>query len=236
MTGGYSYVMRLLRRLESRLMESGQHLEGGRLGLIIQRFSKTDNLRGALRDLYAVEGYSSFALRLMYYSDTITETLGGEPEEALLDFHVQELYEVLQSAAAPTPAGPASGSGEGTDLKKGLEKFGASLQAVKRGAYKDDVFAGINRSSLTALLQHVNDLGEIARRERAADIARFSSACSTFLRYVLDHEMLKDVRAVNIIDNAGLTLQTTLHTVGEENFDSLQQMVQLLEDPATLLE
>ena len=236
MTGGYSYVMRLLRRLEARLMESGQHLEGGRLGLIIQRFSKTDNLRGALTDLYAVEGYSSFALRLMYYSETITETIGGEPEDELLEYHVQELYEVLQEAASGAPSAPASGGGQGADLKKGLERFDASLQAVKRGAYRDDVFAGINRAALTALLQHVNDLGEIARRERSADIARFSAACSTFVRYVLDHDLLKDVRAVNIIDNAGLTLQTTLHAAGEENFDSLLQMVQLLEDPATLLE
>jgi hypothetical protein len=218
------------------MIESGQHLEGGRLGLIIQRFSRTDNLRGALTALYAVEGYSDFALRLMYYSETVTETLDGEPDDELLDYHVQELYDVLQSSEAGTLAAPASGGQQGADLKKGLERFAASLQAVKRTAYKDEVFAVINRSLLTALLQHVNDLGEIARRERATDIARFSAACSTFLRYVLDHEMLKDVRAVNIIDNAGLTLQTALHTAGEENFDSLQQMVQLLEDPATLLE
>lgn len=235
MTGGYSYVMRLLRRLESRLMENGRQLEAGRLGMILQRFSKTDNLRAALTDLYAVEGYSTLALRLMYYSETITDALGEEPDDELLEYHVQELLAALdEGVSGPAPA--PSGAGQGADLKKALERFEASLLAVKRGAYRDEEFAGINRTTMTAFLQHVNDLGEIARRERAADIARFSAACSTFVRYVLDHDLLKDVRGVNIIDNAGLTLQTTLHAAGEENFDSLQQMVQLLEDPATLLE
>jgi hypothetical protein len=236
MTGGYSYVMRLLRRLESRLMEGGRHLEAGRLGMILQRFSKTDNLRTALAELYAVEGYSVFALRLMYYSETIADALGGEPDDRLLEYHVQDLLASLQEAVPETPpAGPPVG-GQPADVRKALEKFEASLQAVKRAAYRDEQFAGINRGTMAAFLQHVNDLGEIARRERAADIARFSAACSTFVRYVLDHDLLKDVRAVNIIDNASLTLQTTLHAAGEENFDSLQQMVQLLEDPATLLE
>jgi hypothetical protein len=236
--GEYSYVVRVLRKLESMLIESEHQLEGGRVGLIVQRLSKADNIRSVLADLYTVEGYDQFALRLLYYGETVKDALGAMPDDRLLNHHVRELFATLLSHAAPavTPEVPELPAETNADLSRLLEEFEASLQALKRGSFRDEVFTGVDRESLEGFLQKTNDLGEIARKEKVADVARFSAACSTFIHYALDQGLLKDVRVINILDNASLTLQTVLQTAGEENVDALQQMVQLLEDPSTLLE
>jgi hypothetical protein len=236
--GEYSYVVRVLRKLESRLIESEHHLEGGRVGLIVQRLSKADNIRSVLADLYTVEGYDRFALRLMYYGETVKDALGAMPDERLVDHHVRELFAALLSHPAPaaTPEVQESPAETNADLGRLLEEFEASLQALKRCSFKDEAFTGVDRESLEGFLQKTNDLGVIARKEKVVDVARFSAACSTFVHYALDQGLLKDVRVINILDNASLTLQTVLQTAGEENVDALQQMVQLLEDPSTLLE
>jgi hypothetical protein len=236
--GEYSYVIRVLRRLESLLIESGHQLEGGRVGLIVQRLSKADNVRATLADLYTVEGLDQFALRLMYYGETVKEVLGAMPDERLLEHNVHELFATLMAHHAPVAAEAVAATPVETtaDLTRALNEFDLSLQMLKKESYREETFARIERPPLEAFLQKVNDLGEVARKERSADIARFSAACSTFVRFVLDKNLLKDVRVINILDNATLTLQTVLETAGEENVDSLQQMVQLLEDPSTLLE
>ncbi len=239
MPAEYGYIMRVLRRLESLLIDTGHQVEGGRVGLIVQRFSKSDDVRGVLAELYQVEGYDRFAMRLLYYGETVRDALSEKPDERLLEYHVKELYATLLTSS---PVQEAHREKDGNaalapgDLSRSLDEFDTGLQAMKRSAYTDDSFNGIERSVLERLLQLVNDLGEVARKERSRDIAKFSAACSTFLRFVLDRGLHKDVRVFNILDNAGLTLQTVLQAVGEENIDSLHQMVQLLEDPSTLFE
>jgi len=241
MSGEYGYIVRLLRRLETLLIESGHQSEGGRLGQIIQRISRADDARAALATLYSVEGYDQVALRLMYYGEKMRETLVELPEERLLDYQIRELYGVLLSssralgAVPEEPARPSPPAKKG-DLEKAAEAFSTSLQDVRRTAFHQEEFTGIRRAQVDDLRGRLEDLHRGAKEQGNADVARFATACGTFVSYVVDRKLLQDVRVVNILDNAGLTLQTVLQAVGADDYDSLQQMVQLLEDPATLLE
>jgi hypothetical protein len=240
MTGEYGYIVRLLRRLETMLIESGHQAEGGRLGQITQRISRADDARAALATLYSVEGYDRFALRLLYYGEKMRETLVELPEERLLDYQIHELYAVLLSSSRglnslpeepqPTPP-PAKGN-----MEKAVEAFSTSMQDLRRTSFHQEEFAGIRRAQVDELRARLEDLHRAAKERGNADVARFATACSTFLAFVVDRKLLQDVRVVNILDNAGLTLQTVLQAVGADDYDSLHQMVQLLEDPATLLE
>lgn len=236
MPGEYSYVVRVLRRLESTLIESGYQVEGGRVGLILQRLSRADSIRSVLADLYTVEGLDQFALRLMYYGETVKDAFGAMPDDRLVEHHVRELFAALMAHPVREPAAAPQAVPPTADLNRALSEFDISFQRLKRESYRDEVFVRIERPPLEAFLQKTNDLGEVARKERSADVGRFSAACSTFVRFVLDKNALNDVRVINILDNASLTLQTVLETAGEENVDALQQMIQLLSDPSTLLE
>jgi hypothetical protein len=240
MTGEYGYIVRLLRKLETLLMETGHQSEGGRLGQITQRISRADDARAALATLYSVEGYDQFALRLMYYGERMREGLVELPEERLLDYQIGELYDVLLSTpyrANPTPpeppAPPPPAKG---DLEQAAAAFSGSLQELKRSAFNREEFAGVRRSQIDDLRAKLEDLEREAKERGNTDVARFARSCTTFVSFVVDRKLLQDVRVVNILDNAGLTMQTVLHAVGADDYDSLNQMVQLLEDPATLLE
>jgi hypothetical protein len=234
--GEYSYAIRVLRRLESVLIESGYQFEGGRVGLILQRLSRADNIRSVLADLYTVEGFDQFALRLMYYGETVKDAFGAMPDDRLVEHHVRELFAALMAHPVHEAVNGAQNVPPTADLNRALDAFNLAFQALKRESYRDEVFLRVERPPLEAFLQKTNDLGEVARKERSADVARFSAACSTFVRFVLDRNALNDVRVINILDNASLTLQTVLETAGDENVDALQQMIQLLSDPSTLLE
>ena len=240
MAGEYGYIVRLLRRLETMLIESGHQSEGGRLGQITQRISRADDARAALATLYSVEGYDQFALRLMYYGDKMRDVLVELPEERLLDYQIRELYAVLLSSARAlnslpeeprSAAPPAKG-----DMEKALEAFSSSLQDLRRTSFHQEEFTGIGRAQVDDLRARLEDLHGAAKERGNADVARFATACTTFVSFAVDRKLLRDVRIVNILDNAGLTLQTVLQAVGADDYDSLHQMVQLLEDPATLLE
>ncbi|RPH35139.1 hypothetical protein EHM92_06755 [bacterium] len=76
----------------------------------------------------------------------------------------------------------------------------------------------------------------IASAQQSRDIARFAHALTFFATHVLEHGILQDVRVLQVIGTANLTLQTVLETAGAEDFDSLYQTIALLESPRTLLQ
>jgi hypothetical protein len=237
MSGEYGYIVRLLRKLEFLLAQRGEQREAGRMGQIVQRIARADDVRAALKALYAVEGYDRLAMRLLYYADTLGPLLTELPDERLIEYHVEQLSRALRkeqdNVAAPIPARRAPSQ----DVTGAIDKFVQSLRDLRRGG--EDTGGGfdrIRREHLEVLLRRARDLGASAERENAADIARFAASVSTFVRYVLDRALFGDVRVANILDNAVLTLQTVLPSVGADDFDSLTQTIQLLADPATLLE
>jgi hypothetical protein len=237
MSGEYGYIVRLLRKLEFLLAQQGEQREAGRMGQIVQRIARADDVRAAVKGLYAVEGYDRLALRLLYYADTLGPLLTELPDDRLIEYHVEQLHHALQNPEGlplvqrPTRRPPSQ------SLSGAIDQFVGSLRELRRGAEKEEgVFERIQSEHLRLFLQKAQDLGTTAEQENAGDVARFASSVGTFVRYVLDRSLFDDVRVVNILDNAVLTLQTVLPSIGADDFDSLTQTIQLLADPATLLE
>jgi hypothetical protein len=237
MSGEYGYIVRLLRKLEFLLAQRGEQREAGRMGQIVQRVARADDVRAAIKGLYAVEGYDRLAMRLLYYADTLGPLLTELPDERLIEYHVEQLSRALRKEGdLPRAQRPARRS-PSEEIAGAINQFVLSLRDLRRGAEGDGgVFEAIRRGDLEALGGKARDLGVTAERENEADVGRFAAAAGTFIRYVCDRELFRDVRVVNILDNAVLTVQTVLPSVGADDFDSLTQTIQLLADPATLLD
>jgi len=236
MSGEYGYIVRLLRKLEFLLSERGRQRDAGRVGQIIQRIARADDVRAALRTLFAVEGYDRLAQRLLYYADKMGPFLTELPEDRLIEYHVGKLYEALVNAGSGEARRTQQRVPPSGDVSQGVEEFVSTLHELRRNAAEGEQFREVRRDDLERLLQKAHDLGATAQRGGSPDIARFAASASTFVRFVLDRSLFKDVRVVNILDNAVLTVQTILPSVGADDYDSLTQTNQLLADPATLLE
>jgi hypothetical protein len=231
---------RLLRKLETRLKEEGRGGDAEKLGRVIGVLMESKNVDETLDDLYGVEGWDLFALKLMWFVQRSKDSPEGEASQDVIDYHVQDLYSVL-TAAGGQVGGPLHGEQRSApkayhDLNDALRRFGEALTKLKRDAFDGEKFRGIDRSDVETALAASSALHAAASTYRSADVQKFAAAFSRFVRYVLETGHLEDVRVVNFIDNANLTLQTVLETVGAEDFDSLHQTIQLMENPGTLLE
>ncbi len=237
MSGEYGYIVRLLRKLEFLLAQRGEQREAGRMGQIVQRIARSDDVRSAVKALYAVEGYDRLALRLLYYADTLGPLLTEIPDDRMIDYHVEQLDRALRNGGETTLTARPARRPPSQDVTGAMEQFVATVRELRRGADSGEgASPPASREQLEALLAQAQNLGATAERENAADISRFAVSVTTFVRYVIDRSLFGDVRVVNILDNAVLTLQTFLPSVGADDFDSLSQTIQLLADPATLLE
>ena len=241
MAGDQSYVVRLLRKVESLLTKNGHQAKGDILGKVMQRFLQAENVKTALENLYSVEGWDQFALKLMWYVEKMKGPNAGVLRSGLMDYQVEELYSILVPAknehtdSAPADRVPAAPVQSG-DIREALHNFGRVLEELKRKSFEGDRFTGIEQALLEGALHEAATLQQAAGSRGNQDVERFCSAFSLFVRYVLERALLRDVRVVNLIDSANLTLQTVMDTVGAEDFDSLHQTIELLENPKTLLE
>ena len=239
MTGEQTYIVRLLRMLEELLVQCSHRGEGERIGKIAEKISHADNLTLALRRLYTVEGLDQFTLKLMYRADRVRESLHPIPDKRILDYQVQDLYTVLFVSRRKQFVEESVDGREGLiaeDLPSALRRFHGEMEKMKKGAFEGGTFKGVEASLLKSVESEVEKLLQIATKENNHDVARFSSACLHFIRFVVDRGIFQDIRVVNFLDNANLTLQTVLETVGGDDYDSLQQTIHLLENPSTLLE
>jgi hypothetical protein len=230
-----SYIVRLLRLLETSLVNGGHTRDADRVGRVVQRIAASDAIDQALETLYAIDGWEEFALRLIWYGGTDTDDTGDPFAKELLDYRVATLQGLLLREEPPRETTDAQPPVSG-DLSHALIAFGVALDELRREAYDGETFIGIPHGRLEALLLDAERLRALATAESSRDIERFLTAFHTFLGYVLRHHLTGDVRVVNLIDNANLMLQTVIETVGAEDFDSLQQTIALLEQPQTFFE
>lgn len=240
MSGQHTYILRLLRELEGSLAGPGNEVARGVLGKITQKVSAARNINDALEMLYSVEDYDGFALRLLWCLERAgvsAPPLNG----AFVDYEVDQLASIFmqtmkgrwsETAEALTP----SLSEPLESFYESLHRFGRSVEQCKRRAGDADEFRGMETDSLYRLLNECSLLETAALNAGKEDVASFAVAFAGCVQHILDHDLHRDIRSVNIIDNANLTLQTSLEAVGGEDFDSLRQMVALLEHPEGLLE
>lgn len=240
MSGELSYIVRLLRMLETALNGRGFRQESDRLGKVIQRLSQAESIAAGLEALYAVEGWERFALRLMWFAERLKGPAVADPDPEVMQYQVEQLVSDLVSVetgeAITASKPPESHAGEAsTDLPDALHAFGAALEELKRSSTDGESFKGLDQTALQDSLARASTLRHAAEGEGNMDVMKFSDSFSYFVTYVIDHSLQNDVRVLNLLDNANVTLQTVMETIGTEDYDSLHQTIELLENPKTLL-
>ena len=241
MSGAQSYIVRLLRKVEMSLLNDRHQIEGAMMGKIIDKFSHSDDVEDALESLFSVKGFDEFALRLMWSLEKRGKEVNGL-DGRLIDYEVESLSSLLKR---PTTGGELSSPKEAVELQsvhaldgfyEALHKFGRVIEETRRNLYDGESFKGINQDSLFRILHATGSLEEAATSARKDDVVMFTKTLAQFVQYVMDHGLFKDVRIMNIVDNANLTLQTVMEAAGTENRDSLQQTIALLGHPRELLD
>jgi hypothetical protein len=238
MSVGQSYIIRVLRNVETWLGENRHAAEGAKVGKIIQRIAQAESVDEALGELHRVEGFRDFSLHLMWMLQRAQQP-GFAATEQIVNHHAALLTSLLTTESEPEgeqdvveqPTLPATID----KLYLSLHKFGRSMDAMKRGALVDGMFHGIDEESIYVLLNSLAELGESASSSGRKDALQFTEACTGFVHYAVEKSLLQDVRVLNVLDNANCTLQTVFEAGGGEDHDSLQSTIDLLKQPNELL-
>ena len=239
MSGPQSYIVRLLRKVEASFTDGQHQAEAAMLDKIIHKISHTEKVEEALETLYSVKGLDRFALRLMWSLDHVgidTNALEG----TVIDYEVDALRSLVGTLrnGERKPSGPQQivSLKPLDDFYEALHKFGRAVEEVNRRSFEGDRFMGIDQDLLYRVLNESAALQRCAELAEKQDVVRFAEALSALVQFVVEQQVLGDVRVVNLLANANLALQTILESAGEEDYDSLQQTIELLKTGRTLLE
>lgn len=220
-------------------MSGGRQAELSMLEKIVYKISHTENIGEELERLYGVHGFDQLALRLMWS----LERGGVESsalESSLIDFEVETLNSLIRSLrngekqekevqhlSSPKPL---------DDFYQSLHRFGRVIEELHRKSFENDSFKGVDQDLLYRVLNESTSLQHYATQVDKTDVIRFAEAFSSLVQFVIDQRIFEDVRVVHILENANLTLQTILETAGDEDYDSLQQTIELLRTGRSFLE
>ena len=233
MTTDGSYLERLFRRLEETSQGDGRPQLAATIARVAQRVLAAPDPKIALGDLAAVREWHEFAVRLIW-SLQERSSLGPEADEQeLLMLQVGELRAACATSVKESRKELPPRSKSFDDV---LLEFGKAAEGVKRGSFQNGQFVEIPRVQLDTVRRHAESLKRVATEEGNQDVQRFCTALILFVEYAVDRDLIRDVRVANLLDNANVTLQTVHQAVGAEEYDAIHQMIELLENPATLLE
>ena len=230
----------LLRRLQDRLAEGGHRVQGEMMGKLADRIASSSDVSATLARLYSVQGWDTIALRLMWYIERARKTGFEGPHDALLEYQVDELYRLLMTASggngaesppADQPAGPLSGP-----VFESLMQFSTALEDLRRTSFEGERIEGMRERFFDSALSNAGRLHQTCSLQGQEALAQFAAAFSLFLRYVIERDLFDDARVAHVIDNAGQALQAILDRANDEDYDSLQQTIDMLHNPETLLE
>jgi hypothetical protein len=234
-------TVQLLRRLQQRLAEEGHRVQGEMMGKVADRIASADDVERALEQLYSVQGWDEVALRLMWYASRTTGKAAGSTLDSLLDYQMEELHALLMTTPSVNDDGPGPAATDGPPpltgaVFEGVFQFTTVLDDLKQTAFEGEKFQGMRQGLVDAALTNAGRLHQAATNAGNEILAQFAAAFSLFLRYVIERDLFDDVRVAHLIDNASQSVQGLLEATGPEQYDSLQQTVEMLHNPETLLE
>lgn len=235
MSGGQSYIVRLVRRVESWLSENDHAFEASRVGRIVQKLAQADDIHEELNVLHRVEDFDQFSLRLMWLLDVAERGHVGL-ENGVIDYQASSLGRLLIRGPDTKVITVLPPSNRIDELYFAIHRFGRAIEELKNHSIASGAFKEIDEVQVYHLLNEIASLEEHAVAAGKTDLSQFTAACAGFLQYVLDNSLLQDVRVVNVLDNVNFTLQTVYETAGVEDNDSLQSTIQLLKQPKDLLD
>ncbi len=211
------------------------------MGKLADSIASTTGMKETLDRLYSVHGWDMIALRLMWYIERARETGAGPGRDALIDYQVDELYRLLMTASggngADTPAQPEQPAGPLTSgVFESLMQFSTSLEDLRRTSFEGERVQGMRQRFFDSALSNAGRLHQVCSLGGQEALAQFAAAFSLFLRYVIERDLFDDARVAHVVDNAGQALQAILDRASDEDYDSLQQTIDMLHNPETLLE
>ena len=230
----------LLRRLQQRLSEEGHRVQGEMMGKIADRIAASDDLDVALERLYSLQGWDTIALRLMWYAKRARASGLGLRRDALIDYQVDELHQLLMSA--PQEGSPEQAKRDASrpaltgEVFEALHHFNSALDELKRSAFEGERFQGMRQGLVDSALSLAGRLHQVCTAAGNETLAQFAATFSLFLRYVIERGLIDDVRVAHLIDNASQSLQGLLESLGTEDYAALEQTIEMLHSPETLLE
>lgn len=229
------HLVRLLQLLEVSQRADDQRTSAEFASRLAEMIAASSDYRATLRTLARVEGMEAFALRLLWCAERAGEVPEGNAGDPIVDYEIEHLRRALAPGFSSAPPQPKA-SLDVRDLGSTVGQFCSSVAVLRREAFRGEEFSGARRATVQALALDGERLRAAAAAERNQDVEHFSRAFRGFLEYVLAQDLLEDVRVVNLIENASLTLQTAVETLGADDYDALHQTTLLLEHPSTLLE
>ena len=232
------YLRDLLDALQTALHAESREAEAALVATLRRKLLFADDPVRALEELYAVKGCDRLALRLLWYAEEYPSDPAPLQNDAVTAFRIRQLSGDL-ARSFPEPPPPAEGQsrmGRTGDWDEALRRFGIALDALRRDAFDEGRFVGLRRSFFDAIERETDTLYEVAGAQKNEEVVRFAAAFKKFVQYLRTENLLSDVRVLNFLESANLTLQTAVHTLGPDDFDSLHQTTELLENPATLFD
>jgi hypothetical protein len=228
----------LLQRLQRRLADEGHHVQAEMMGRLADRIAGSRDVATALNHLYAVQGWSEIALRLMWYRHRNSPADNEPQHEFLLHHQVDELYAILMSASAR----PAESEGKVRpgaltgDIFEALHDFATALEDLRQASFEGERVPGMHFSFFDSALTRAGRLHQVATAAPNDHLIHFSGAVSLFLRYVIERGLFDDVRVIHLIDITAESLQKLLEQDSPVDYAALEQSTDMLHNSETLLE
>ena len=231
------HIIRILQTFEVSLRTGEERVRAEFVGRLGEMLAASTDYRETLYRLQRVNGMETFALRLLWCGERAPDIEDEGTTERIIEYEIEHLERALRSSPGFSLPGPQQGQGMPVrDLNSTVNHFCASVAALRREAFRNEEYTGARRATMQALVLDAERLRAAASAERNDEVEQFSKALGGFLEYAMGQNLLGDVRVVNLIENATLTLQTTVETLGADDYDALHQTTLLLEHPVTLLE
>jgi len=236
-SGAQTYLIRVLQVVEKELDAEARHGESALVGKLVQQVLSTDDLDGLLERLYCVDGLEKFALGLMWMISIDFGRNNGMQSDRF-SYDVENLRSLLLAdSKRGTSASGRYVSGNAAAvvrMDEGLYKFGRFVGEIKRRLTIGESFQGFDEDIIYRLMGETAFLKDVARGAEETEVVRFCEALVCFLEYVIEHRLMADIRALQILSYSDLTLQTVMATAGAGDRDSLQRTIELLQQPAKL--
>jgi hypothetical protein len=228
----------LLQRLQLRLADEGRHVQAGMMGRLADRIASSPDVDAALRHLYAVQGWSEIALRLMWFRKRGFSPDNDGQQETLLEHQAEDLYDLLMTASVRTvEPEPVERTGALTgEVFEALHEFATALEGLRQASFEGEKVPGIHLGIFDSALSRAGRLHQAATAAGNDHLIHFAGAASLFLRYVIEREYFDDVRAVHLIDITAESLQKLLEQETPIDYAALEQSTDMLHNSETLLE
>ncbi len=228
-----TYLLRVLRCVESTTQHRLPRTTKLSLDSVIERIARSTDVQSSLETLYAVQGFDSFALRLMW----CLERNGiGSDHVTVLDADIAEISEALinsphtSSNGAPLPVAPAQ-----EHFYDQLHAVGKVIEEVRRRLHQSDGMKVVDAEILYRVSSELEALRVSAQNAGKHEIAECVTSLLGFIQFAIENGIEHDQRVVHVIVHANLNLQTVEDSVTSHAYTSILEMTAMLKNPGTIL-